>query len=284
MLRRPYQEIDVFTAEAYRGNALAVVADATGLDSAAMQQFARWTNLSETTFLLPPTEPAADYRVRIFTPNSELRFAGHPTLGSCHAWLERGGVPRDADTIVQQCGLGLVPLRRRGTRLAFRAPPIQRAAVDDALLGRVLAALGLPARALHRAQWLENGPRWLALEVDSAASVLVLEPDHGRLRELANVGLIGPYPAPGPGEPDYEVRAFADPENVPEDPVTGSLNAALGQWLIAEGALPPHYVVSQGTRLQRAGRVHIESHTVPGGIEVWVSGNSVTCVEGQVLL
>jgi PhzF family phenazine biosynthesis protein len=284
MLRRPYQEIDVFTAEAYRGNALAVVLDAAGLDTERMQQFARWTNLSETSFLLAPTDPAADYQVRIFTPTSELPFAGHPSLGSCHAWLQRGGVPRQPGSIVQQCALGLVQLRPEGVGLAFCAPPMQQAPVQPTLLEAALAALGLPPARVRAAQWLQNGPRWLGLLVDSAASVLALEPDHARLRSLANVGLIGPYgdtagdttAAPA----DFEVRAFADPENIAEDPVTGSLNAAFGQWLIPEGRLPARYRVSQGTRLQRAGRVTV---TAQDGA-VWVSGSSVTCVDGTVLL
>lgn len=283
MLRRPYLEIDVFTAEAYRGNALAVVADGSGLDAAQMQQFARWTNLSETCFLLPPSDAGADYRVRIFTPTSELSFAGHPTLGACHAWLERGGTPRDPHAIVQQCGLGLVPLRREGARLAFRAPPMRQEAVAPGLLADVIDALGLPPEAVRQAQWLDNGPRWLGLLVDSAATVLALEPDHGRLRTLALVGVIGPF-ADATGAADFEVRAFADPENIPEDPVTGSLNAALAQWLVPAGALPPQYRVSQGTRLQRAGRVHIDAQRLPGGWQVWISGQSVTCVEGTVLL
>ena len=280
MLRRPYQEIDVFTAEAYRGNALAVVLDAAGLDTERMQQFARWTNLSETSFLLAATDPAADYQVRIFTPNSELPFAGHPSLGSCHAWLQGGGVPRQPDHIVQQCALGLVQLRPAGAGLAFCAPPMQQAPVQPTLLEAVLAALDLPAARVRAAQWLQNGPRWLGLLVDSAATVLALEPDHARLRSLANIGLIGPYGDTQGAPADFEVRAFADPENIAEDPVTGSLNAAFGQWLIAEGLLPARYRVSQGTRLQRAGRVSVAAQDGA----VWVSGSSVTCVDGTVLL
>jgi len=278
MKTRAYRQIDVFTAEAYRGNALAVVLDAADLDTAAMQAFARWTNLSETSFLLPPSDPAADYRVRIFTPASELPFAGHPSLGACHAWLGQGEVPREAGRIVQECGLGLVTLRPEGAGLAFCAPPIEQAPVEPQLLGKVLDALGLPPTAVRASRWLTNGPRWLALLIDRAQTVLALEPDHGRLRSLANVGLIGPHEAGGPA--DFEVRAFADPENVPEDPVTGSLNAALGQWLIPEGRLPARYRVAQGTRLQRAGRVQV---TAENGA-VWVSGESVTCVDGSVLL
>jgi PhzF family phenazine biosynthesis protein len=284
MLRRPFLEIDVFTALAYRGNALAVVLEAAGLETERMQLFARWTNLSETCFLLPPTDPAADYQVRIFTPTSELPFAGHPSLGSCHAWLERGGAPRHPDRITQQCPLGLVQLRRDGAGLAFCAPPMAQKAVPAALLESVLAALGLPRAAVRAAQWLHNGPNWLGLLVDSAATLLALEPDHAQLKSLANVGLIGPYgrsgTAPGPAVADFEVRAFVDIENIPEDPVTGSLNAALGQWLIPQGLLPPRYLVSQGTRLQRAGRVTVMAQDG----QIWVSGESVTCVEGTVLL
>jgi len=278
MRTRAYRQIDVFTDEAYRGNALAVVIDAADLDATRMQQFARWTNLSETCFLLPATDPAADYQVRIFTPSSELPFAGHPSLGSCHVWLGQGGVPRQPGRIVQQCPLGLVVLRPEGAGLAFCAPPMQHAPAQPRLLETVLAALGLPSTAVRAAQWLQNGPRWLGLLVDDAETVLSLEPDHGRLRTLANVGLIGPYTAGGPA--DFEVRAFADPENIPEDPVTGSLNAALGQWLIPEGLLPPRYRVSQGTRLQRAGRLTVSAQDG----DVWVSGSSITCIAGTVVI
>ncbi len=284
MLRRPYREIDVFTATAYRGNALAVVVDATGLATEQMQQFARWTNLSETSFLLPPSDARADYQVRIFTPSSELPFAGHPTLGSCHAWLAQGGKPRQADEILQQCPAGLVRLRRTGTQLGFCAPPLRRAPVDPGLLSEVTRALGLAPQSVRHSQMLDNGPGWLGLVIDSAATVLALEPDHTRLKKLANVGLIGPYgtTATGAGAPDFEVRAFADPQDIAEDPVTGSLNAALGQWLIPAGLLPSRYLVSQGTRLQRAGRVTVEACTQ--ATEVWISGDCVSCVEGTVLL
>jgi PhzF family phenazine biosynthesis protein len=286
MSPRPYRVVDVFGSAPYLGNPLAVVGDGTGLDTAAMQAYARWTNLSETTFLLPPTDPAADYRVRIFTPASELPFAGHPTLGSCHAWLAGGGTPRHADAIVQQCGVGLVPLRRQGPALAFAAPPLARTEVDEALLVAVLAALRLPRAALRHAQWLVNGPRWLGLVLDGAATVLALEPDHAALAALGLVGVIGPHaPVAGAGTAaaapaDFEVRAFTAAENIIEDPVTGSLNAAFAQWLIADGLAPARYRTAQGARVQRAGLVHISAEQG----KVWVGGLCTTCVEGTVRL
>jgi len=284
MQPRPYCEVDVFGAQAYLGNPLAVVMDARGLETQQMQQFARWTNLSETSFLLPPTAPGADYRVRIFTPAREFPFAGHPTLGSCHAWLSHGGTPQAATQIVQQCAVGLVRLRRDGTRLAFCAPPLQRAPIDDGTLAPVLRALRLPRSAVREAQWLDNGQRWLGILVDSEQTVLALEPDHTALKSLALVGVIGPRtedcPEGAVERYDFAVRAFTAAVDIAEDPVTGSLNAALAQWLIAQGLAPARYVVSQGVRLQRRGQVFIE--WCEG--EVWVGGNCVTGVEGTVRL
>jgi len=281
---RTYCEVDVFGAQAYLGNPLAVVLDAQGLDAQQMQRFARWTNLSETSFVLAPTVPGADYQVRIFTPARELTFAGHPTLGSCHAWLEQGGTPRDATRIVQQCALGLVGLRREGARLAFRAPPLERTPVQEASLAPVLRALGLARAAVLAAQWLHSGQPWLALLADSAQTVLALEPNHEALKTQSLVGVIGPWregqPEGGSERCEFEVRAFASSVGIEEDPVTGSLNAALAQWLIAEGHAPPQYVASQGARRQRAGRVYIESRKG----EVWVGGACVTAVRGTVLL
>jgi PhzF family phenazine biosynthesis protein len=277
-MSRKYTQVDVFTDTALLGNPLAVVHDAQGLTDMQMQAFARWTNLSETTFLLPPTEAQADYRVRIFTPGGELPFAGHPTLGSCHAWLEAGGTPRDAGEVIQQCGAGLVRVRRDDPRCAFAAPALRRAEVDPTTLAPVLAALGVPREKLLAAQWLDNGPNWLGLHLDSAATVLAIEPDHSALKSLAKVGVIGAH-APG-GECRFEVRAFAASIGVPEDPVTGSLNAGLAQWLIGIGAAPPTYVAAQGERLGRAGRVHI---ALEGGV-LWVGGSSVSCVRGELML
>jgi len=277
-MRRAFSQVDVFAERAFAGNPLAVVHDAHGMSDAAMADFGRWTNLSETTFLLAPTDPAADYRVRIFSPGGELRFAGHPTLGSCHAWLERGGVPQRAGEVVQQCGVGLVRLRLDGGRAAFAAPAMQRSEVDPALLDRTLAALGVGRAQLKRAQWLDNGLKWLALQLDSAATVLALEPDHAAMKGLVETGVIGRH-APG-GDADVEVRAFIACVDVPEDPVTGSLNASLAQWLVDAGELPARYVAAQGTRLQRAGRVHLQRD----GDTVWVGGQCVTRVRGEVVL
>jgi PhzF family phenazine biosynthesis protein len=277
MKSRPFRQLDVFTSEPYRGNPLAVVLDGEGLGEAQMQQFARWTNLSETTFLLSPTDPAADYRVRIFTPGGELPFAGHPTLGSCYAWLAAGGRMR-GDDVVQQCAVGLVRVQRDGERLAFEAPPLRRSLAESALVAQVLAALGADATKLRAAQWLDNGPQWLGLLLDSAATVLALEPDHEALKSLAKVGVIAPHLAGS--ECDFEVRGFAAPLGIAEDPVTGSLNASLAQWLIADGMAPARYLAAQGTRLERSGRVHVEQRDG----QVWVGGASVICIEGSVLL
>jgi PhzF family phenazine biosynthesis protein len=273
-----FTQVDVFTDVTLKGNPLAVVHGADALDDAQMQAFARWTNLSETTFLLQPSDPQADYRVRIFTPGGELPFAGHPTLGSCHAWLEAGGVPKTPGAVVQQCGVGRVDIRLDGERAAFAAPPLRKEPVADGELAPVLAALGLRREQVLQAQWLDNGPRWLGLLLDQATAVLALEPDHAALKSLAKVGVIGPH-APG-GACQFEVRGFAAPIGIPEDPVTGSLNASLAQWLIGAGLAPTRYVAAQGTRLERAGRVHIAQ--VDG--QVWVGGRSISCIRGTLSL
>lgn len=277
---RRFAQVDVFTAQALRGNPLAVVVDAEGLDDATMAAFARWTQLSETTFLLPPTDPAADYRVRIFTPGGELPFAGHPTLGSCRVWLDHGGQAHRADEVVQQCGVGLVRLRREleTGRLAFQAPALRRRDVDAGLLAAVRAALGLAADEVLAAQWLDNGPEWLTLRLPSAERVLAVQPDQGALKSLAKVGLVGAYPAGG--EADVELRAFAAPLGVAEDPVTGSLNASVAQWLMAQGVLPERYVASQGRALGRAGRVYLQR----SGEGLWVGGDVAACIAGTVRL
>jgi PhzF family phenazine biosynthesis protein len=278
MTHHAFTQVDVFTDTPLTGNPLAVVHGADALDDAQMQAFARWTNLSETTFLLAPTAPEADYRVRIFTPGGELPFAGHPTLGTCHAWRERGGVPKTPGRVVQQCGVGLVTIRLAGEQSAFAAPAVRSAPVDDATLAPVLAALGLRREQVRATRWLDNGPKWLGLLVDDAATVLALEPDHSALKGLAKVGVIGAHPAGRACA--FEVRAFAAPVGIAEDPVTGSLNASLAQWLMGEGVAPARYVAAQGTRLARAGRVHLERE----GDTVWVGGNSVTCIRGDVVL
>jgi PhzF family phenazine biosynthesis protein len=278
MSRFAFTQVDVFSATALRGNPLAVVHGADALDDERMQAFARWTNLSETTFLLAPTDPAADYRVRIFTPGGELPFAGHPTLGSCHAWRERGGRPKAPGQVVQQCGVGLVRIRLDATGAAFAAPPLARAAVPAEELDAVLAALGTDRSHVVAAQFLKNGPNWLSLELDSAATVLALEPDAARMKRFASVGVVGAYPSGS--ECAFEVRGFVGRPSLYEDPVTGSLNAGLGEWLIGADRAPERYVAAQGTRLGRAGRVRI----VREGTTIWVGGDSVSCVRGDVEL
>jgi len=285
--RRPFKQVDVFTADAYRGNPLAVVLDAQGLSDADMQRFATWANLSETTYLLPPTEAGlaagADYRVRIFSPGGELSFAGHPTLGSCHAWLKAGGSPRVPGSIVQECAGGLVRIEQSDGLLAFAAPPMQRSAPNPALLALVTGALGLRPQQVLAAQVLDNGPRWLALLLPSAELVLGLQPDHARLKDLGqDVGVIHVGPAASnTAQPGVVVRAFAAPMGNPEDPVTGTLNASLAEWLIADGLAPRSYLVAQGECLGRAGRVHIRQDD---DHQLWVGGRAVTCIEGTVLL
>ena len=283
MPNRPFAQIDVFTAQPGYGNPVAVVLDGTGLDDAAMQRFARWTNLSETTFVLPPTDAQADYALRIFTPGGELPFAGHPTLGSCFAWLAAGGQPKSPDRIVQQCAKGLIPILRDGERLAFAAPPSVRSAPAPEVLAQVVQALGLTSAQVQRAQLLDNGPVWLGLLLDSADTVLGLRPDHARLKDLGqDVGVIHVGPtASDTAQPGVVVRAFAAPMGNPEDPVTGTLNASLAEWLIADGLAPRSYLVAQGECLGRAGRVHIRQDD---DHQIWVGGRAVTCIEGTVLL
>jgi PhzF family phenazine biosynthesis protein len=277
--RRRFAQVDVFTTEAYRGNPVAVVLDAEGLDGDAMQRIARWTNLSETTFVLPPDELTADYRVRIFTPDTELPFAGHPTLGTCHAWSASGGVPHEADVVVQSCGVGLVPVRRDGARLAFAAPPLVRSGpLDDAELDVVVTALGIDHADVVDASWVDNGPGWAAVLLEDADAVLAVTPDFGG-RDL-DIGVAGPH-APG-SACQLEVRAFFPAGGrATEDPVTGSLNASLAQWLLGAGRITAPYVASQGTALGRLGRVHVDQD--PDG-QVWVGGGTTTCIDGVVSL
>ncbi|MEJ7723884.1 MAG: PhzF family phenazine biosynthesis protein [Ilumatobacteraceae bacterium] len=284
MRRRRFAQVDVFGERPLAGNPVAVVLDGDGLDDDEMQALARWTNLSETTFVLSPTDASADYRVRIFTPDGELPFAGHPTLGTAHAWLASSGRPTeiddtvDTDVLVQECALGPIRLRRTDSRLAFAAPPVRSAEIGSDVLASLLDAVGLDPAVVRGARILDNGPAWHTLLVASSDLVLGLEPDHQALRSLPLVGVVGPHP---PGHPQqFEVRAFAPSVGAPEDPVTGSLNAAIGQWLIGEGVAPASYVAAQGTRLGRSGRVHIDADDA----DVWVGGNTVTIMEGTVTL
>lgn len=267
-MHRAFAQVDVFGATPGTGNPVAVVLAADGLDDEAMQAFARWTNLSETTFVLPPTRPDADYRVRIFTAAHELPFAGHPTLGTCHAWTEATGAAGDA--LVQECGIGLVAVRRRGGRLAFAAPALLRdGPVDPEDLARVSGFLGIGGDAIVAARWCDNGPGWLGVLLRDADAVLALRP--GRDAGL-KVGVAGPHP-PGHREA-FEVRTFFPDE----DPVTGSFNAALAQWLLADGRATAPYVAAQGTALGRRGRVHVDAD----GADVWIGGATATVVAGTV--
>lgn len=276
-VQRRFAQVDVFSRQRYLGNSLAVVVDGEGLDSTEMQRFARWTNLAETTFLLAPSNPAADYRVRIFTPGAELPFAGHPTLGSAHAWLVSGGTPRRPDAIVQECGVGLVTVRREGDALSFAAPPLLRGGpADDATLQQAADALGIDQSAIVDAQWADNGPGWLAVLLQSADDVLALRP---RTTPLS-IGVAGPHPAGSAFA--YEVRVFfSENGTTVEDPVTGSLNASMAQWLIGTGRMTAPYLVSQGTAIGRAGVVRITTDDSGG---VWVGGHVTTCIAGTVEL
>jgi PhzF family phenazine biosynthesis protein len=272
---RLLRQVDVFTETPYLGNPVAVVLDATGLSTDEMQRFAHWMNLSETTFVLPPSDSAADYRVRIFTPVAELPFAGHPTLGTCHAWLEQGGVPQQADVIVQECAAGLVRVRRSDAGLALAAPPLIRSGpVDEELVDRIAAVLGIERGAIVDTQWVDNGPGWVGALLGSAEQVLALRPTGLDF----DLGLVGPYPEGAPYA--FELRAFFPKDGaVVEDPVTGSLNASVAEWLLRTGRATAPYVASQGTALGRAGRVEI---TRDSEGTIWVGGGTVTCVTGEV--
>ncbi len=284
MRLRPFQQVDVFTATPYLGNPLAVVLDGEGLSTEEMQRFTNWTNLSEATFVLPPTPEGhaagADYRVRIFCPGRELPFAGHPTLGTCHAWLQAGGQPRAEQHVVQECGVGLVRIQRGGGRLAFAAPPLRRSGpLDEADVAQIARAIGLQRDDIVAHAWCENGPPWRGVMLRSAEQVLAVRADAAQLAGM-EIGLVGPQPAGS--DTAFELRAFFQGhQTLAEDPVTGSLNAAVAQWLIGAGLAPARYVASQGTAMGRAGRVHIERD---GDGTVWVGGASVTCIAGQVFL
>jgi PhzF family phenazine biosynthesis protein len=280
-MRRRFQQVDVFGSGPFSGNPLAVVLDADGLSTEEMLRFTRWANLSESTFLLPPTTPEADYRVRIFTLAGELPFAGHPTLGSCHAWLRAGGEPTREDTIVQECGAGLIPIKRDRSRLAFAAPPVIRSGpVDPVSVEELADVLGLDEAAIVDSQWVDNGPGWVGLLLSSADVVLEVEPDFSRYAGSSSldIGLVGPFPQGS--ECAFEVRAIFSDEHgaAREDPVTGSLNASLAQWLISTGRATAPYIVAQGARMGRRGRVHISQDAEA----VWVGGDAESSIEGHI--
>ena len=287
MKQRPFKQVDVFTARPYYGNPLAVVLDVSGLSTEEMQHFSNWTNLSECTFVLPPTNAAADYRVRIFCPGRELPFAGHPTLGTAHAWLEAGGIAK-GEFIVQECGLGLIKIRRDGAKLAFAAPPLLKSGpLDEADVALIARGLGVQRSEIVAHAWCDNGPNWRGVMLGSAGQVLALKPDAAVLAGL-DVGVVGPRGKVGVvgsqtdnNDTQFEIRAFFPGNNgMTEDPVTGSLNAGVAQWLIGAGLAPHNYIAAQGTALGRAGRVHVDKQ----GNDIWIGGASVTCVDGKVVL
>jgi PhzF family phenazine biosynthesis protein len=274
-MKRRFVQVDVFGENPYRGNPLAVIVDAEGLTTSDMQTFAKWTNLSETTFLLPPTHASADYRVRIFTPTEELPFAGHPTLGSAHAWLTNGGVPKDGNTIVQDCKVGLIGVRREENSLSFAAPPLLRSGpIDDAVLHEAAESLGISRDAIIDAAWIDNGPGWMGILLASADEVLAIQPKPMKL----TLGVAGAHTTESRFA--YEVRAFYSSNGITlEDPVTGSLNASLAQWLISSGRFNAPYLVSQGTAIGYAGVVKVD---VDDSQVVWIGGNVATCISGEV--
>lgn len=269
----PFVQVDVFSQEAFGGNPVAVVLNAEGIDDATMLRIARWTNLSETTFILPPSHEDADYFLRIFTPTGEIPFAGHPTLGSARAWLHHHS--SDQQEIVQECGAGLVTIRRDGERLSFAAPPVLRSGpIETDYLHRIVEAFGISPEQVVDHQWVDNGPGWAVVQLATAQEVLELEPNFSLIPD-AMVGAIGAYPAGSPHA--FEIRAFAPGVSVPEDPVTGSLNASVAQWMTSSGDAEQHYTVAQGTRLHRTGEITIDVE----GTTVWVGGSTTVCFFGN---
>ncbi|MBG0741446.1 PhzF family phenazine biosynthesis protein [Paeniglutamicibacter antarcticus] len=278
MKTRRYSEVDVFSRQPYRGNALAVVHDGDGLSTAEMQRFANWTNLSETTFLLAPSSPRADYRVRIFSAKEELPFAGHPTLGSARAWLDAGGSAGPDGMVIQECAAGLIRVRAAEGELAFQAPPLTRyGPVEEPLVRRIASILGISRDRIIDASWLINGPRWIGVRLSSALEVLELRPNPGKAGDL-EIGVVGPYESNE--ETLFEVRAFVGGDPVWEDAVTGSLDAGLARWLIDSAVAVPPYTASQGTILGRQGRVQI---SLDNGT-IWVGGHVTSCIAGTVRL
>ncbi|MBC7808319.1 MAG: PhzF family phenazine biosynthesis protein [Akkermansiaceae bacterium] len=277
-----FQLVDVFSDQAFMGNPVAVVFDADNLATDVLQQITRWLNLSETVFLLAPTTSDADYRVRIFTLDREMPFAGHPTLGCCHAWLAAGGVPRRANRIIQECGAGLVAIRQGERALAFAAPPLIRSGpVTEAELENIIQVLRIKRSQVVDAHWADNGPGWVVVLLESAEDVLAVEPAPGPFARV-DIGIVGPYVAEnnGDGKPEFELRAFFTDHHgrLTEDPVTGSLNASTAQWLLATGRARAPYMASQGTRLGRAGRIHISQD---GDGSIWVGGDTTTLFTGS---
>lgn len=279
--QRRFIQCDVFSSIPTRGNALAVVVDGDGISDEQMSAFARWTNLAETTFLQAPTDASADYKVRILTPTREMPFAGHPTLGSCAAWLQSGGVPKQPGMVRQECGVGIVEIDISGEVPAFIAPPTKIEAMPEVDFEKICNELKLDRSTIVRSARLDNGPVWQAFELSSAQAVLDADSSLIRWPEVRAVGLIGPH-LPG-SECDFEVRMLAPSSGMSEDPITGSLNSALAHWRLSLGLLESSIVVAQGTRIDRAGRVYIDPDAaVPGRVRI--GGYSHILVEGTVQL
>jgi PhzF family phenazine biosynthesis protein len=276
-MSRRFRQVDVFGEGSCTGNPVAVVLDADGLDDETLRRFSVWSNLSECTFVLPPTEPRADYRVRIFSLNTELPFAGHPTLGTARAWLDAGGVPATSGMVVQECGAGLIPVRIENDRLAFSGPPRRRSGpVDPDTLATLVEILGVGPERVLDAEWLDNGPGWVGLLLDDARTVLDLRPDASAYPGRWDIGVIGAHD-PG-SEAAFELRAFFTEGEEPlrEDPVTGSLNAAAAEWLIQTGRVRPPYVAAQGTAIGRRGRIYVSE----ADDRLWVGGRAEVILSG----
>jgi len=277
MESRRFIQCDVFSPVPTQGNALAVVVDGQGLSDDQMRLFAAWTNLAETTFLFPPDDPAADYRVRILTPSREMPFAGHPTLGSCAAWLHTGGKPREAGVVRQECGVGIVEIDiSQKDELAFTAPPTTIQPMDSDQLEAIIETLEIPRGAILHTTHLDNGPVWQVLQLDSAENVLAVDSSRVRWPAYKYIGLIGAHSSGA--ECDYEVRMLAPSSGMSEDPITGSLNAAIAHWMQSDGRLPGPITVAQGTAIGRHGRVSIrpgknsENIQIGGQVHILIQG------------
>lgn len=279
MTTRRYAQVDVFSSDPLRGNGLAVVLDGDGLSSEQMQRFAQWTNLAETTFLLPPADPKADYTIRIFTPKKEMLFAGHPTLGSVQAWLNAGGQPKTLGKVVQDCKIGLVDIDVSGNVPAFAAPQTKIAPLPKADLDEITTALDLSRDAIKTSALLDNGPVWKLIELDSADAVLEIDASKVTYPDYMGISLIGAYP--DGSECTFETRNITPSSGMLEDPITGSMNAAISHWLHATSRLNGPVVISQGTALGCTGRVHI---TPNHDGQIWIGGNVNSLIEGTLTL
>ena len=279
----PFKQVDVFTSIPFRGNPVAVVLDGDSLTTEQMRAVANWTNLSETTFVCSPTSPDADYLLRIFTPRSELPFAGHPTIGSAWAVLEHGVVPRTPGVLVQECAKGLVAVRIEREALSFALPEPSLSPLLAQDLEAACAALGVPTESAGANAVVDVGAVWMTLQLPCADAVLELEPDMVAIAALGpgstGVTVFGLYPEGGPAA--LEVRSFAPGDGVPEDPVCGSGNGCVAAMVQRHGLLSgAGYVASQGRRLGRSGRVEVTF----SDDAIWVGGNAVTCIEGTLFV